>query len=107
MKRLVLVVAMVFVAATLYAGGGAHCDMKAAKAKTVELTGKVVCSDGDCEKAVFRVSDSDQSYDVCSKSKASLKSFGANGAVVRVKGKLVNCSESEKTELVIESAKAI
>lgn len=106
MKRLALVLVMLFVAATVYAGG-ANCDMKAAKTKSVELTGKVICSDGDCEKAVFRVSDSDKSYDVCHKSKAALKSLGENGAVVRVKGKLVNCSDSEKTELVIEEAKSI
>ena len=107
MKRLALVLAMVFVAATVYAGGGANCDMKAAKTKTVELTGKVVCADGDCEKATFRVADSDTSYDVCHKSKAALKSLGENGKVVRVKGKLVNCSDSEKTELVIDEAKSI
>jgi hypothetical protein len=107
MKRLALVLAMVFVAATVYAGGGANCDLKAAKTKTVELTGKVVCSDGECSKAVFRVSDSDKSYDLCDKSRASLKSLGENGKVVRVKGKLVNCSDSEKTELVIDEAKSI
>lgn len=108
MKRLVLVLALVFVAATLYAGDGAHCDMKKAhKTKSVQLTGKVVCPDGDCEKAVFRVADSDESYDVCHKSKAALKDLGEKGATVRVKGKLVNCSDSEKTELMIEEAKAI
>ena len=106
MKRLVLVLALVFVAATLYAGDGAHCDMNKA-GKSVTLTGKVVCADGDCSKAVFRVADSDQSYDVCSKSKASLKTLGQNGANVRVKGKLVSCSESESTELMIEEAKSI
>ena len=109
MKRLVLVLAMVLVAATVYAGGdGKHCDMsKKASAKAVELTGKVVCADGECEKATFRVADSDQSYDVCHKSKASLKALGSEGKVVRVKGKLVSCSESEGTELMIESAQSI
>jgi hypothetical protein len=108
MKKLVLVLALVFVAATLYAGDGAHCDMKkASKAKSVELTGTVVCADGDCEKAVFRVSDSDKSYDVCTESKASFKSLGQAGKVVRVKGKLVSCGEAEGQELMIESAKAI
>ena len=107
MKRLILVLAMVLVAATLYAGDGAHCDMSKHKAKSVELTGKVVCSDGECGKAVFRVADSDQSYDVCHKSKATLKTLGASGDTVRIKGKLVNCSEGDKTELMIEEAKSI
>ena len=108
MKRLVLVLALVFVAATLYAGDGAHCNMNKA-AKKVQLTGKVVCADGDCSKAVFRVADSDKSYDVCSKSKASLKTLGQSGANVRVTGKLVSCSENEteSTELVIDEAKTI
>lgn len=108
MKRLALVLALVFVAATLYAGDGAHCNVnKKASTKTVELKGKVVCADGDCSKAVFRVADSDRSYDVCHKSKAALKSLGDSGNVVLVKGKLVNCSDSEATELVIEEAKSI
>jgi hypothetical protein len=107
MKRLIPVLAMVFLAATLYAGDGAHCDMSKHKAKNVSLTGKVVCSDGECEKAVFRVADSDESYDVCHKSKAALKDLGAKGATVQIKGKLVNCSDSEKTELMIEDAKTI
>ena len=106
-KRLIPILAMMFLAATLYAGDGAHCDMSKHQAKTVELNGKVVCSDGDCEKAVFRVADSDQSYDICHKSKAALKTLGQNGTAVHVKGKLVNCSDSEKTELMIEDAKAI
>ena len=108
MKKLVLVLALVFVAATLYAGDGAHCDMKkASKAKAVELTGKVVWADGDQSKAVFRVADSNKSYDVCHKSKASLKSLGKDGNIVRVKGKLVSCGEAEGQELMIESAKSI
>lgn len=108
MKRLVMILAVLFVASTVFAGGGAHCDMSKAKhAKNVELTGKVVCSDGECSKAVFKVADSDKSYDVCDKSKASLKKLGAEGANVLVKGKLVNCSDSEKTELVIDEVKSI
>jgi hypothetical protein len=107
MKRLALVLALVFVAATLYAGDGAHCNVSKASTKKVELKGKVVCADGDCSKAVFRVADSDQSYDVCHKSKAALKSLGQSGNVVLVKGKLVSCSDSENTELMIEEAKSI
>lgn len=108
MKKLILVLALVFVAATVYAGDGAHCDMKkATKAKAVELTGKVVWVDGDQSKAVFKVADSDKSYDVCSESKVTGKSLAKAGAIVRVKGKLVSCGEGDGQELMIESAKAI
>lgn len=108
MKRLVLVLVLVFVAATVFAGDGKHCNTDRTKAaKTVELTGKVVCADGDCSKAVFRVANSDKTYDVCSHSKASLKNLG--NATVKVKGKLMTCSESESeiTELLIDEAKSI
>ena len=103
MKKAILVLVLVFVAATLYAGDGKSCDTNKA-AKSVELTGTVVL-DGD--KAIFRVANSSDQYDICHKSKASLKKLGAEGKAVRVSGKLVNCSEGEGTELVIESAKAI
>ena len=105
MKRLVLVLAVLFTAAALFAGDGKHCDMKATKAKSVELTGTIVCADGDCDKAVFRVADSDQKYDVCHKSKASLKSLSQDGKAVRVKGKVVNCNDGQ--ELMIEEAKKV
>ena len=108
MKRLVMIPVLVFVAATLSAGDGKHCDVnKKTAAKAVELTGTVICADGDCEKATFKVADSDTTYDVCHKSKAALKTLGSEGKVVRVKGKLVSCDESEGTELFIESAKSI
>lgn len=108
MKKLVLVLALVFVAATLYAGDGANCDMKkASKAKSVELTGKVVWVGGEQSKAVFKVADSDKSYDVCTESKVTGKSLAKDGAIVRVKGKLVSCGEAAGQELMIESAKSI
>lgn len=107
MKRLVLVLALVLVAATVYAGDGKHCDVTKKAAKSVELIGSIVCADGDCAKATFRVANSDKSYDVCHKTKASLKALGGEGKVVQVKGKLVSCDESEGTELVIESAKSV
>lgn len=109
MKKVILVLALVLIAATVSAGDGKSCDVSKAKhtAKSVELTGTVVCADGDCEKATFRVANSDQQYDLCHKSKASLKSLGTSGKAVQVKGKLVNCSEGERTELVIESAKSV
>lgn len=106
MKKLILVLALVFIAATLYAGDGKHCDVKKTSSKAVELTGTVVCADGECDKAVFRVSDTEK-YDVCHKSKASLKSLGESGKAVRVKGKLVNCGEGDGQELMIESSKAV
>lgn len=103
MKKAILVLVLVFIAATVYAGDGKSCDMAKA-GKSVELTGTVVL-DGD--KAIFRVADSSDQYDICHKSKASLKKLGASGKAVRVSGKLVSCSEGEKTELMIESAKSI
>lgn len=104
MKKAILVLVLVFVAATLYAGDGKSCDVNKKASKSVELTGTVVL-DGD--KAIFRVADSNDQYDICHKSKASLKKLGAEGKAVRVSGKLVSCSEGEKTELMIESAKSI
>ena len=104
MKKAILVLVLVFVAATLSAGEGKHCDMNKAKhtSKAVELSGTVVV---DGEKTIFRVADSNDQYDVCHKSKASLKELG--GKNVRVKGKLVSCGEGDGQELMIESAKTI
>lgn len=102
MRNAILVLVLVFVAATLYAGDGKHCDMSKVSSKAVELTGTVTV---DGEKATFRVADSNEQYDVCHKSKASLKSLG--GKNVRVKGKLVKCGEGAGQELMIESAKTI
>lgn len=110
MKRLVLALAVLFTAATLFAGDGAHCDMKKASAKRVELTGTLTCPDGDCDKAVFRVADSDQNYTICHKTKASIRSLGQSApASLRVKGSLASCGEDEAEGqvLVIESAKKI
>ncbi|HEX2122627.1 MAG TPA: hypothetical protein VHL59_13390 [Thermoanaerobaculia bacterium] len=105
MKRLAMVLIVLFTAATLFAGEGKECNVKNAKAKSVELTGTLVrTADGDAEKTVFRVADSDQSYTVCHKSKSSALKLSNEGAV-RVKGKLVSCGEGE--ELMIESAKKI
>ena len=107
MKRLVLILAVLFIAVPLMAGGGAHCDMKA-KAKSVELKGTLSCPDGDCEKAVFKVADSDQSYTICHKTKSAIRDLGKSApASLRVKGSLANCGESEGEVLVIETAKKI
>jgi hypothetical protein len=107
MKRLAMVLIVLFTAVTLFAGGK-ECETKNAKAaKSVELTGTLVrTADGDAEKTIFRVADSDQSYTVCHKSKSSALKLSNEGAV-RIKGKLVSCSEDGGEELVIESAKKI
>ncbi|HXI11320.1 MAG TPA: hypothetical protein VNM92_01575 [Thermoanaerobaculia bacterium] len=101
-----LAVAMVFVMSTGVAfAGGEHCKVKKASMKNVELTGKLVCSDGstarDCTR-VFRVANSENTqFKVCDKSKARLTALGKDGnSTVRVSGKLVNCGEGE--ELMID-----
>ena len=53
---------------------------------------------------MFRVADTDQSYTICEKTKASVLALTGSGAV-RVKGKLVSCGEGQ--ELVIDEAKKI
>jgi hypothetical protein len=106
MKRTILVLAVLFIATTAFAGGGAHCDMKA-KAKNVELTGTLSCPDGDCEKAVFKVADSEQSYSICHKTKEAIRTLGQNAPVnLKVKGNVANC-DGEGEVLVIQSAKKI
>jgi hypothetical protein len=102
MKRLIMVLIALFTAATLFAGGK-ECNIK--DAKTVELTGTIASiGSGDEAKTVFRVADTDQSYTVCEKTKASVLQLSNSGAV-RVKGKLVSCGEGQ--ELVISEAKRI
>lgn len=104
MKRLAVTLILLFIATSLFAGGR-HCQLNAAK--TVELTGTLVTEPGEDGKTVFRVANSDQSYIVCHETKDSVLRLGAGNATLRVKGKLVNCSESETTELVITEAKKI
>ena len=88
MKRMAMVVIVLFTAASLFAGGK-ECQMKAHAAKTV-----------------FRVANSDQTYTVCEKTKSSILSL-SNGGTLHIKGKVVSCSESHGEELMIESAKKI
>ena len=102
MKRLILVLIVVFAAGSLLAGEGKSCD--AHKAKSVKLTGTVT-TDGDAK--VFRVADSNKSYAICHKTKADLAKLGADGATIEVTGKIVACDEAEGEELVIETAKKI
>lgn len=103
MKRMILVLVVLFTASVAFAGGK-ECDMKKASHKKVALTGTIAFTDGDSEKAVFKVANSDKTYDICHKSKASLTKLG-DGASVEIKGQLVSCGDGE--ELMIDEAKKI
>ena len=103
MKRLALVLIVLFTTATLFAGGK-ECDMKKHAAKKVELTGTLSqIGTGDDAKTIFRVANSDQSYTVCEKTKASVLKLSNSGSTLQVKGKVMSCGDGE--ELMIESAK--
>ena len=103
MKRLILVLIVVFAAGSLLAGEGKSCDTN--KAKSVKLTGTLAAgADGT---QVFRVADSNKSYTICHKSKADVAKLGAEGATLQVTGKVVSCDEAEGEELVVETAKKI
>jgi len=102
MKRLVMVLVVLFTAATLFAGGK---ECEARNAKNVELTGTIAkVGSGEAAKTVFRVANSNESYTVCEKSKASALKLSDTGAV-QIKGKLVACGEGQ--ELMIDEAKKI
>ena len=102
MKKVVLVLAVLLVAVSAFAGGGKSCG---AEAKNVQLTGIIACADGasgeNCAR-VFKVANSETQYSICDKSKASLTKL--NGANVRVSGKVVSCDESGGEELFVEKA---
>lgn len=103
MKRLIMVLVVLFTAVTLFAGGK-ECNINKS-AKKVELTGTIASvGSGDEAKTVFRVADSNDSYTICEKTKSSVLKLTDSGAV-RVKGKLVSCGEGQ--ELVIDEAKKI
>src|SRR5690348_8433576 len=103
MKKVVMVLVVVLVAASAFAGG-ASCDAAKA-AKAVKLAGTISCANGDCSNAQL-VADADHTYTICSKSKVKLTSL--NGAKVQVSGKLVKCSEGGGgEELVVESLSKI
>lgn len=105
MKRIAMVLVVLFIATSLFAGGK-ECNLKSA-AKNVELTGTLVKSgSGDEAKTVFRVANSSDSYTVCHKSKASALKLGSEAdTTVQIKGKVVSCGEGQ--ELMIESAKKV
>lgn len=102
MKKVVLVMVVLLAAGSLLAGEGKSC--RKSDAQPVQLTGTLVCRDGDtgadCAR-VFRVANTDTEYTVCDKSKAKLGSL--TGATVRVTGKLVSCSDGGQ-ELMIDKA---
>jgi hypothetical protein len=102
MKRLVLLLVVLFTATTLFAGGK-ECQLKSAK--SVELTGTVSkVGSGDDAKTIFRTSNG-KNYTVCHESKADVLSVSNNGSsTVKVKGKLVNCGEEGGETLVIAEA---
>lgn len=103
MKRLSLILVLLFTASTLFAGGK-ECNQKTA-GKSVELNGTIVRAAG-AEKAVFRVADSNKSYTVCEQTKSAILKLADDGrATLHVKGKVVQCGEGE--ELFIEEAKKI
>ena len=106
MKRLALTLIVLFVATSLFAGGK-ECEMNH-NAKHVTLTGMLVrTGDGDAAKTVFRVAGSDQSYTVCEKTKASILGMSNSASNLRIKGKVVKCSDTDHEELMIESAQKI
>ena len=102
MKKLIVLAVFLITAGSLFAGGK-ECER--AKAKSVQLTGTIACSDGstnaDCAR-VFRLANGTQ-YTICEKSKANLRAV--SGANVRVTGKIVSCDHGE--ELLIEKASKI
>lgn len=102
MKKLVLMLIVVFTAATLLAGEGKSCDVnRKASHKTVELTGTL--EDGG---KIFRVA-SGKSYTVCHKTASDVARVGADGASIQIKGKVVSCNEADGEELIIFSAKRV
>jgi hypothetical protein len=103
MKRLSLILVLIFAATTLLAGEGKSCD--AHKTKSVSLTG-TIATNADGAK-IFRVSDSGKSIPLCHKTNADVLALGKDGATLQVKGKVVACDESDGEELVIESAKRV
>ena len=105
MKRLVILLVVLFTATTLFAGGK-DCALKSAK--SVELTGTVAkVGSGDDAKTVLRASNG-KSYTVCHESKADVLGVSNDGASsVKVKGKLVNCGAEGGETLVVAEAKRV
>jgi len=103
MKRLILILIVVFAAGSLLAGEGKSCDTS--KTKSVKLTGTLAAGEGGAK--IFRVADSNKSFTICHKTSSDVAKLGADGATLQVTGKIVACDEAEGEELVIETAKKI
>ncbi|HEV7920572.1 MAG TPA: hypothetical protein VGR02_07265 [Thermoanaerobaculia bacterium] len=101
MKRLAMILVLLFTAATLFAGGK-ECEAQKKAAKSVELNGSLRTDGG---QTLFRASDSGHDYKVCEKTKNAVLKLGTDGAALHVKGKVVSCGQGE--ELLIESANKI
>ena len=103
MKRLSMLLIVLFTAVSVFAGGK-YCEQQKANAKSVDLTGTISRAAAG-EKAVFHVANSDRSYTVCEKTKNAVLKLADGRSTVHVKGKVVACGEKE--ELLIESADKI
>ena len=91
---------------------GDSCNMKAADAKTVELTGKILCKHCDLKQSdkcakVFQTASDQKIYDICKGSKVDVAKLGESKSSLKVTGKLVKCGETGAEELMIEEASAI
>lgn len=102
MKRLAVILIIVFAATSLFAGGK-NCDIS--KTKSVSLTG-TIATNAEGGK-IFRVADTGKTLTLCHKTKEEILKLGSNGERLSVTGKVVACDEAEGEELVIETAKKI
>ncbi len=106
MKRIAMVLVLLFGAVSLFAGGK-ECQIK--NGKSVELKGTLTHVAGEHAKTVFHVANSDQTYTVCHESNAKVLALGAtSNTTLQVKGRLVKCDEDEGHEvLVIDDGKKL
>ena len=120
MKNLAITLALLLACGALVAGEhhganhGKSCDMKAKEAKTVELTGTILCQSCDLGKSsecakVFQVADAEKTvYSICHGSKVDVEALGEEKATLKIKGTLAKCPEKDgKEELMISEATKI
>ena len=102
MKKLVLILAIVLTTFALAADEDHHhgksCEMMKGGGKSVELTGKVTCKDGD--DCTFRTAGAKSSWKVCEMSKVDVSKLSASDSV-KVKGRLVKCEHDENEEVLL------
>ena len=100
LKRFAVALFVLVVATSAFAGGKS-CEMKSGK--SVELNGTLL---HDHDKNIFKVADSDKTYNVCEKTKSAVLKLGTeSGTPVHVKGQVVSCDGHE--ELLIDTANKI